>query len=95
MKLPRKASLGQGKGGKRRDEDSPARYDYFRFCIDYRRVNAVAKRESYPLSMMNECIGSLGGTNVFSTVYANCGYWQLPVREKVRPMTLFNFHAGL
>jgi hypothetical protein len=45
-----------------------------RFCIDYRKLNAVTGRDSYPLPRMDECIDSLGDASVFSTLDCNSGY---------------------
>jgi hypothetical protein len=46
-----------------------------RFCIDYRRLNAVTVRDSYPLHRMEECIDSLWDATIFSTLDCNSGYW--------------------
>jgi hypothetical protein len=46
-----------------------------RFCIDYRKLNAVSVRDSYPLPRMDEHIDSLGDASVFSTLDCNSGYW--------------------
>ena len=66
-----------------------------RFCVDYRRLNAVTIKDSYPLPRMDECIDSLGDANVFSTLDCNSGYWQVPVREEDRDKTAFTCHSGL
>eukprot|EP00171_Calliarthron_tuberculosum_P021997 IDg21997t1 len=66
-----------------------------RFCVDYRRLNAVTKRDSYPLPRMDECIDSLGNARVFSTLDANWGYWQMQVGKKSVPLTAFTCHQGL
>ncbi|CAN8062284.1 unnamed protein product [Agarophyton chilense] len=47
-----------------------------RFCIDYRKLNAVTVRDTYPLPRMDEFVDSLGEANVFTTLDANSGYWQ-------------------
>jgi hypothetical protein len=39
-----------------------------RFCFDYRRLNALMVRGSYPLPRMEECIDSLGDATIFSTL---------------------------
>jgi hypothetical protein len=55
-----------------------------RFCVDYRRLNAVTVRDSYPLPLMDECIDSLGDAKIFTTLYCNSGYWHVPVRPEDR-----------
>ena len=65
-----------------------------RFCIDYRRLNALTLRDSYPLPRMDDCLDSLGTANIFSTLDANSGYWQLKVAEEDRDKTSFMSHCG-
>ena len=66
-----------------------------RFCIDYRRLNALTIRDSYPLPRMDECIDSLGDAQFFSTLDCNSGYWQIPVDPADRAKTTFTSHEGL
>jgi Reverse transcriptase (RNA-dependent DNA polymerase) len=66
-----------------------------RFCIDYRRLNAVTVRDSYPLPRMDECIDSLGDASVFSTLDCNSGYWQIPVDLLDKEKTTCTSHEGL
>ena len=65
-----------------------------RFCIDYRRLNALTLRDSYPLPRMDDCLDSLGTANIFSTLDADSGYWQLKVAEEDRDKTSFTSHRG-
>ena len=65
-----------------------------RFCVDYRRLNAITVRDTYPLPRMDECIDSLGDSCVFSTLDCNTGYWQIPLHEADRDKTTFCSHAG-
>ena len=64
------------------------------FCVDYRRLNAMTVRDTYPIPRMDECLDSLGEANVFTTLDCNSGYWQIPVAEEDRPKTTFTCHAG-
>eukprot|EP00171_Calliarthron_tuberculosum_P023134 IDg23134t1 len=66
-----------------------------RLCIDYRRLNAVTKRDSYPLPRMDDCLDSLGNAKVFPSLDANWGYWQTPMAPKAIPYTSFTCHKGL
>ena len=43
---------------------------------------------------MDDCIDSLGDATVFSTLDANCGYWQLPMAEEDQDKTTFVSHRG-
>ena len=66
-----------------------------RFCVDYRRLNAISIRDSYPLPRMDESIDSLGEASVFFTIDCNSVYWQIPLRKQDREKTAFVCHAGL
>lgn len=66
-----------------------------RFCIDYRRLNQVTQKDSYPLSRMDEWIHSLGDATVFCTFDCSTGYWEIPVAEEDIPKTAFVCHRGM
>jgi Reverse transcriptase (RNA-dependent DNA polymerase) len=66
-----------------------------RFCVDYRKLNSITVRDSYPLPCMDECIDSLGDSETFTTLDYNSGYWQIPVRPEYREKTTFTSHEGL
>ena len=65
-----------------------------RFCVDYRKLNSITVRDSYPMPRMDECIDSLGSATIFSTLDCNSGYWQLPVEKQDQAKTTFTCHAG-
>ena len=66
-----------------------------RFCIDYRKLNAVTQKDSYPLPRIQDCLDSLGGSKYFSSMDLASGYWQIPVREEDKPKTAFVSKSGL
>jgi hypothetical protein len=49
--------------------------------IDYRKLNSVAKKDVYPLPLIEECIDTLSGNEWFSKLNANSAYNQVKVRE--------------
>lgn len=53
---------------------TPKSDGYLRFCIDYRRLNAVSKRESYTLPRVDDWMESLGEVHIFTTLDTNLGY---------------------
>jgi hypothetical protein len=66
-----------------------------RYCIDYRKLNIPTERDVYPLSRLDECIGSLGDAQVFSTLDANSGYWQVSMHPDDRNKATFTFYVGI
>jgi len=65
-----------------------------RFCVDFRLLNVVPKKDSYPLPRMDECIDSLGEATIFSTLDCNAGYWQVAIAPEDREETAFVCHEG-
>ena len=63
-----------------------------RFCVDYRRVNAITVKDTYPIPRMDECLDSLGDANYFTTLDCNRGYWQIPIAEEDKDKATFTCH---
>ena len=60
-----------------------------RFCIDFRRLNACTKKDSYPLPKCPDTIESLVGARYFSTMDLKSSFWQVKVSEEPRQYTAF------
>ena len=60
-----------------------------RFCVDFRRLNAVTRKDAYPMPRVDEIFDKLGGARYFSTLDLASGYWQVPVNEKDIGKTAF------
>ena len=66
-----------------------------RFCVDYRKVNAVTRKDAYPLPRVDDTLDTLSGSKWFSTLDLISGYWQVEVDEKDREKTAFCMPEGL
>ena len=66
-----------------------------RFCIDYRRLNAVTQVEAYPMPRIDDIIDRLGKAQFISTLDLTRGYWQMPVATEDRAKTAFVTPKGL
>jgi hypothetical protein len=65
-----------------------------RFCVDYRKLNAMTIRDTYPLPRMDEFIDSIGNSRIFSTLDCNCGCWKIPLAAGNTYKTTFTCHEG-
>lgn len=62
-----------------------------RFCVDFRKVNAITETNAYPLPKINE----ISGSSLFSTIELNSGYRQVPMDPESKAKTAFVTHVGL
>ena len=52
-----------------------------RFC---RRLNAVSRKDTFPLPRIDDLLDQLKGKNIFTTLDAKRGYWQIRVQKSPR-----------
>ena len=63
-------------------------------CIDPKDLNKAVKREYYPMKTVEDVLTRLPGANVFSTLDATSGFWQVPLDEESSLLTCFNTPFG-
>ena len=66
-----------------------------RFCIDFRRLNAITARDEHPLPRISDMIETLRGARYFTTLDAASGYWQIGMAQEAIPKTAFICTEGL
>ena len=66
-----------------------------RFCVDYRALNKLTKRDVYPLSRIDDTLSMLQKGRYFSTLDLYAGYWQIPLDKNSREKTAFTTDNGL
>ena len=66
----------------------------YRFCIDYRSLNAVTKPDAYPIPNIVDTLDSLGQSKIFSVLDMASGYFQIPIRPDHIEKTAFSCHTG-
>ncbi|GAQ91263.1 putative retrotransposon protein [Klebsormidium nitens] len=67
----------------------------WRFCVDYRDINAATIPNSYPLPRIESIFSKLGPAKQFTSLDAQSGYWQIRMHPDDIPKTAFLTHRGL
>ena len=60
-----------------------------RMCIDFRRLNKVTKKDTYPLPRIDDSLNTLNGARWFSGMDLAAGYWQVLIDFADREKTAF------
>lgn len=66
-----------------------------RFCVDYRKLNSLTKKDAYPLPRLDATLDHLAGSTWFSTLDLKSGYWQVEIDELSKEKTAFSVGKGL
>ena len=54
-----------------------------RWCVDYRKLNAITRKDMYPLPLPQAIYDKMGNSQIFSTIDLNKGYWQFAISVKL------------
>lgn len=60
-----------------------------RFCLDFRKLNAVSKFDPYPMPRVDDLIEKLGSAKFLTTLDLCKGYWQTTLSSDSRELTAF------
>lgn len=67
----------------------PKRDGSYRFCVDYRALNAVTKKDAYPIPYVSVILDRLRDARYISTLDVKSAFWQVSVKESSREYTAF------
>lgn len=62
-----------------------------RFDVDYRTLNALKERDSYPIPRADDCMDSFGDALMFSRLEASCQYSREPIEDPDSTKNAFTF----
>ena len=65
------------------------------FCVDYRKLNDVTRKDAYPLLWIDNTLDTLRGSQYFSTLDLYSGYWQVEMDQQDKDKTAFVTQEGL
>lgn len=65
-----------------------------RMCVDYRRLNAITKKDAYPIPRIDQLIEVLQGATFFTKLDLAAAFNQIPVAEEDVEKTAFTTRYG-
>ena len=65
-----------------------------RFVCDFRGLNDITKKDTYPLPRIDDVIDKMGGVKYWTKVDAAAAYWSIPLAERDREKAAFSVPNG-
>ena len=65
------------------------------FCVNYRKLNKITKKNNYPLLKIDEMLDKFEGSQWFSSIDLTSAYWQVEMNEKDIEKMAFITNEGL
>ena len=54
----------------------------YRMCTDYRKVNNLSKKETFPIPRMDDCIDKVRNSKYITKFDLLKGFWQIPSQKE-------------
>ena len=67
----------------------------YRFCVDFRKLNAVTVRPAASIPSAEDIFYALGKSKFRTSLDMKQGFWQIPIREEDKEKTAFGTDAGI
>jgi Reverse transcriptase (RNA-dependent DNA polymerase) len=68
--------------------------DTWRMCVDYRKLNMLTIKNTYPIPYIEDLLDELNGARVFSKIDLRSGYHHIRMAEEDVYKTTFQIHHG-
>ena len=66
-----------------------------RFCVDYRALNLLTVKDSYPLPYQTDLMDNISNAQYFSSLDLASGYWQIKLDDDAKAKSAFTTRYGL
>ena len=73
----------------------PKKDGSLRFCVDFRKLNSVTRKDVYPLPRVDDIFDTLNGARYFSLLDLASGYWQVKLDKDAQAKSVFSTYNGL
>ena len=68
--------------------------DEYRFCVDFRKLNAVTVKDTFPVPRTETVLDELCGAGIFTTLDIKSAYFNIELEKDSRPYTSFRTESG-
>ena len=66
----------------------------WRFCVDYRKLNAITKKDKYPLPLIEETLARLARARIFTKLDVRQAFYRIRMEDSVKDLTTFRTRYG-
>ena len=73
----------------------PKKDGSLRFCVDFRRLNLITRKDVYPLPKVDDIFDTLCGAHYFTSLDLASGYWQVELDKDAREKSAFTTYHSL
>ena len=66
----------------------------WRFCVDYRKLNAIMKKDQYPIPLIEETLARLSKARIFTKLDVRHAFNRIRLKEDIKDLTTFRTRYG-
>ncbi len=74
---------------------APKKNGSIRWCVDYRRLNNITRKDTFPLPNIEDNLARLSKSKIFSCVDGSGAFHVIEIRDQDRPKTAFSTPWGM
>ena len=60
-----------------------------RFCVDYKKLNAITKKDHYPIPLIEETLAQIEGAKYFTKIDICQAFYQIKIFEDLEELITF------